>query len=163
GLKGFHDAVAARYQSSDPALSTEIVYGGKERPAPEVCRLAEQLRVRLRSFVEYQGITDFREYVKRQTSALANDKIYPPSLYVPQHGGMVFDVDGFDERSLRMSNGPAAERFETILQATSADAKVIVTSRTQHFESEKQVRTVLYGRAQPGPGLRYCKLLKFED
>src|SRR5262249_4196180 len=55
----------------------------------------------------------------------------------------------------------AAEHFETILQAASGDAKVVVTSRTQHFESEKQVRTVLYDSAQPVPGLRYCKLLSF--
>jgi WD40 repeat protein len=221
--------------------------------------------VRLRSFVEYQGITDFRPYVLKQTATLERDLVYPPSLYVPQRmrfeagteqgqtddafgqvkewltfpdprfivilgdfgngktfllhelarrlggdpygptpilidlralekartvdtliaqhlaaagmeridlaafrymlqqGRIVLLFDGFDELALRVSYDRAAEHFETILQATGGDAKVIVTSRTQHFESDKQVRTILYDRARPVPGLRYCKLLSFEE
>ena len=47
-------------------------------------RRAAAERVRLRSFVEYQGLIDFRNYVTRQSRARAEDPRYPPSLYVPQ-------------------------------------------------------------------------------
>ena len=40
--------------------------------------------VRLRSFVDYQGLLDLRPLVDRQTERLVADRIYPPALYVPQ-------------------------------------------------------------------------------
>jgi WD40 repeat protein/3',5'-cyclic AMP phosphodiesterase CpdA len=262
-LELFIAHVDAKYRANDPALTSEIVYGGSELPSPGVIRHAEQRRVRLLSFVEYQGIIDFRGYLKRQTGTLEADTIYPPSLYVPQRmhfaigsdygqtddavtqvaewlvspearfvlilgdfgtgktfllhelarrlgcdghgltpmlvelralekaqkvetlvaqhlagvgveridlaafrymlqqGRIALLFDGFDELALRVSYDRAAEHFDTIVQAAAGDAKIVVTSRTQHFESEKQVRTVLYERAQPLPGLRYCRLLPF--
>jgi WD40 repeat protein len=83
--------------------------------------------------------------------------------YMLRQGRIVLLFDGFDELALRVNYERAAEHFETIVQAAAGDAKVIVTSRTQHFESESQVRTVLSQRAQPLPGLRYCKLLPFGE
>src|SRR5262249_38538415 len=41
-------------------------------------------RVHLVSFIEYQGLIDFRAYLSRQTARLTADPIYPLSLYVPQ-------------------------------------------------------------------------------
>ncbi len=258
-------SVDASYRASDPTMSTEIVYGGTVLPAPEVLRAAEQRRVRVRSFVEYQGITDFGAYVRKQTATLEQDPIYPPSLYVPQRmhfvaagaenatndaleqvrewllspdprfvlilgnfgtgktfllhelarrlggdahgptpilvdlralekartldtlvaqhlaaagmdridlaafrymlrqGRIVLLFDGFDELALRVSYDRAAEHLDTLLQAAAGDAKVVVTSRTQHFESDRQVRTVLYDRVQPVAGLRYCALQSFSE
>jgi WD40 repeat protein/3',5'-cyclic AMP phosphodiesterase CpdA len=264
-LDRFLELVDAPYRASDSGLISEIVYGGGELPAPDVVDEAKRRRVRVSSFVEYQGIIDFRAYVRKQTAKLERDEIYPPSLYVAQRmrfaigtdeiqtdhalaqvqewiaspdprfvlilgdfgtgktfllhelarrlgsddrgltpvlvdlralekartldtliaqhladagmeridlaafrymlqqGRIVLLFDGFDELALRVSYERAADHFETILQATGGDAKVLLTSRTTHFESEKQVRTILYERAQPVPGLRYCKLLPFTE
>ena len=40
--------------------------------------------VRLRSFTEFQGLLDLRDYVAGQTARLRADRRYPPALYVPQ-------------------------------------------------------------------------------
>ena len=263
-LERFLAAVDAPYRSGDSGLISEIVFSG-DRPSSDVVREAERRRVRLQSFVEYQGLIDFAPYVQKQTERLASDTIYPPSLYVPQRmrfhvgeevhhvenalaqveewlleprprfvlilgdfgtgktfllhelarrmgadgtglvplfvelralekaqsldalmaqhlarsgvdlidlrafrymlqqGRVVLFFDGFDELALRVSYDRAAEHFETLVQAAAGDAKVVVTSRTQHFETDKQVRTVLFDRAQPLPGLRYCKLQPFTE
>lgn len=87
----------------------------------------------------------------------------PAFRYMLKQGRIVLFFDGFDELALRVSYDRAAEHFETLVQAAEGDAKVVVTSRTQHFESEKHVRTVLYDRAQPLPGLRYCRLQPFRE
>lgn len=261
-LDSFVTTVDGLYRGGDSGLISEIVYGG-ERPSEEVIREAERRRIRLHSFVEYQGLIDFRPYVEKQTARLENDEIYPPSIYVPQRmlfhigqdqgdtedalaqaqewlvqpdarfvlilgdfgtgktfllhelarrmgqdgtgltpmfvdlralekartldvliaqhlarfgddhidlkafrdmlqlGRIVLLFDGFDELALRVSYDRAAEYFDTLAQAVAGQAKVVVTSRTQHFESDEQVRTVLYKRAQPLPGLCYCKLQPF--
>ncbi|WP_261561806.1 pentapeptide repeat-containing protein [Frankia tisae] len=40
--------------------------------------------IRLRSFLEFQGLLDLRDFVARQTAEITADRRYPPSLYVPQ-------------------------------------------------------------------------------
>jgi 3',5'-cyclic AMP phosphodiesterase CpdA len=83
-LDRFLTLVDAKYRISDSGLTSEIVYGGSEPVAEDIVREAERRRVLLLSFVEYQGIIDFRGYIKRQTDKLEKDTIYPPALYVPQ-------------------------------------------------------------------------------
>ena len=79
---GIHDG----YRKTDSGVISILVYGGD--PAPEeIVAEASRQRIRLRSFVEYQGLLDFRPYVEKQTSRLADDPLYPPSLYVPQRMG----------------------------------------------------------------------------
>ena len=55
--------------------------------------------------VEYQGLTDFRPYVDRQTQKLVFDPLYPPSLYVPQHA------------DLQISTSPDRKRVENVMDA----------------------------------------------
>ena len=45
--------------------------------------------VRLRSFVEYQGLLDLRPLAEAQRERLAVDRIYPARLYVPQRYRLV--------------------------------------------------------------------------
>ena len=40
--------------------------------------------MRLRSFIEFQGMLDLRDYVTGQTARMMADSLYPPALYVPQ-------------------------------------------------------------------------------
>ena len=244
----FLDHIHAAQQRENPYASSSLVYGGD--PAPEeLLRLARARRVSLRSFIDYQGLIDFRHHVEQQTSRLAADRIYPPGLFVPQRlryamsldemesedafatldewlaspydrfvlvlgdfgtgktfllhelsrrlgerGGPLVPVlielralekarklepliaqhlteagmeridlpafqymlaegriallfDGFDELALRVSYERAAEHFDTILAAATGHAKVVVTSRTQHFLSDQQIRTALGDRA----------------
>jgi energy-coupling factor transporter ATP-binding protein EcfA2 len=219
----------------------------------------------LRSFVELQGIIDFRAHVERQTARLESDVIYPPGLYVPQRlqydagaervevddalakitvwlrepraqfvlvlgdfgagktfllhelarrmpndiphlvpmlvelralekantleqlvaqhlalageryidldaipymlreGKIALLFDGFDELAQRVTYQRATEHFESLVQAAGGDAKVVVTSRTQHFESDRQVKLALLERAELVPSLSLCRLQPFDD
>ncbi|WP_043638857.1 TIR domain-containing protein [Nonomuraea candida] len=64
-------------------LAAELVYQGP--PAPRALR-DDLMRkgVRLRTFVEFQGLLDLSGYVTEQTARLTGDRRYPPALYVPQ-------------------------------------------------------------------------------
>ncbi len=76
-------AVHRRYERTDSGAISTLVYGG-ESPAAAIAAEAARSRVRLRSFVEYQGLLDFRTYLARQTRRLTDDPRYPPPLYVEQ-------------------------------------------------------------------------------
>jgi hypothetical protein len=64
-------------------VPSELVYTGPPAPALLQAR-AQRAGVRLRSFVEYQGLVDLRPLVEQQTARLTTDKLYPAALYVPQ-------------------------------------------------------------------------------
>ncbi|MCP4697050.1 MAG: NACHT domain-containing protein [Gammaproteobacteria bacterium] len=245
-LKRFSRQVAEKYRSGDPLLISYLVYNG-ERAPEELIHSAAQQRIRLQSFIEYQGLIDFRHYLERQTEKLQDDPVYPPDLYVPQqlrwqlgqdapvegkalpllqkwlaepkgrfvlvlgdfgtgktfllhelartlgeaqHPGLIpillemrtlektnsldrlaaqqlagdenlsftpkkfrymleqgriaLLFDGFDELAQRVTYTRAAEHLDTLLEAAQGEqARVIVTSRTQHFLSDKQVKQKL--------------------
>ena len=260
----FQREVFALYRAYDPNLLCELVYGGD--PAPEeLVRKASADGVRLCSFVEFQGIIDFRNYVARQSRRLESDVVYPPQLYVSQHliyevgrderqsrdacgtilewlreplarfalvlgdfgagktfllhelarrmpmeiprltpvlielralekapvleqliaqhlaakeerlidldafpymlrkGRIALLFDGFDELAQRVTYARATEHFETLLQAAAGRAKVVVTSRTQHFESDRQVKNAIFERTTALPGLHVARLQPFDE
>lgn len=261
-LQAFLSEVDSRYRRSDPGLVSTLVYGGE--PAPEsLHREATKCRVRLLSFLEYQGLIDFRAYVVGQTLRLAADPIYPSWLYVPQrlrfdlgrgpeetqdaadtilewlsspHGRFILILgdfgtgktfllhelaqriadartglipillqmrslekgrsldellaqqfvrhgmddfvprkfrymleqgriallfDGFDELALRVTYPRAAEHFDTLLQAAAGSAKVVVTSRRQHFLTDRQAANALGERVESLLGSRIVLLQSF--
>ena len=82
-FQAFLDELDGPYRKSDPGLISFLIYGGSPAPADLVAE-AHSRRVHLQSFVEYQGLIDFRTYLAGQTAKLAADPIYPPRLYVPQ-------------------------------------------------------------------------------
>ncbi|PPK65579.1 TIR domain-containing protein [Actinokineospora auranticolor] len=234
-------------QRNNEELTSELVYQGRH---PGVTLRAEAARdgVRVRSFTEFQGLLDLRDYVAAQTERLRQDRVYPPDLYVQQrfretagtaasdaavrdnvvaelvdllagdegrfvllmgdfgrgktfamrrlamtlptalpgvtpilielhaldkahsvdglvaahlanHGESRIDLrafryllrqgrivllfDGFDELASRVSYDRAADHLTTLLAAAEDRAKIVVTSRTQHFQNDAQVRTAL--------------------
>ncbi|MFI9271450.1 pentapeptide repeat-containing protein [Kitasatospora sp. NPDC052896] len=230
----------------------ELVYDGPP-PSRALRDRARRRGVRLRSFVEFQGLLDLRDYVAAQSERLHTDTQYPPSLYLPQryrrldrpsvgeHEGLVDELlrlldgdqgrfvlllgdfghgktfalrelarriplelphltplfielkaldraltvdelvaahlagrgidtidlrafryllrqgrivlllDGFDELVNRVSYERAADHLQVLLDASVDAAKIIVTSRTQHFASQEQVFTALGERVDQHP------------
>lgn len=82
--------------------------------------------------------------------------------YMLAEGRMALLFDGFDELALRVSYERALEHFATVAQAAEGNAKVVVTSRTQHFLTDTEVKKELARRAEVLPGYRLFKLLPFD-
>ncbi|MGH3871700.1 MAG: TIR domain-containing protein [Pseudonocardiaceae bacterium] len=75
--------VVEGFLSYQPGPGSELVYDGPA-PAAELREEAQRRGVRLRSFLEFQGLLDLTGYLERQTDRLRADPVYPPELYVPQ-------------------------------------------------------------------------------
>lgn len=83
--------------------------------------------------------------------------------YLIAEGRVLLLFDGFDELALRITYDQAAEHLKSLVQAARGRAKVVLTSRTQHFLSERQVETALSAQLSGLPGHRLVKLLEFDD
>ena len=104
------DAFAAQLHSGELESGAELVYSG---PRPPATLRDEALRrgIRVRSFTEFQGLLDLRDYVAGQTARLAADPRYPHALYVPQRF-----------RDLEAEHAPAADNLvEDLLRELAAD------------------------------------------
>jgi predicted NACHT family NTPase len=105
-------------------------------------RLGERRNVTVPVFIELRDLEK-----SRSLDALLGQ-------HFPQHGMKRFDYqafremlvegrivllfDGFDQLAERVTARAAARHLETVLQAATGDAKVVITSRTGHFMDEQQ-------------------------
>ncbi|MEE1782186.1 TIR domain-containing protein [Streptomyces sp. SP17BM10] len=240
----------------------ELVYEGPP-PGRALREHARRRGVRLRSFVEFQGLLDLQDYVAAQSARLRSDDRYPPSLYLPQRyrrldaptptsgdglvdhllgrldgdqgrfvlllgdfghgktfalrelarriplelpqltplfielqaldrahsfdelvaahlaghgidtidlrafrymlrqGRIVLLFDGFDELVNRVSYERAADHLRVLLDASVDSAKIVVSSRTQHFSSQQQVLTALGERVRQHPQRELLDIQEF--
>jgi WD40 repeat protein/nucleoside phosphorylase len=83
--------------------------------------------------------------------------------YMLAAGRIALLFDGFDELALRLTYDRALEHFETVMAAAGGNAKVVLTSRTQHFLTDHQVRRALAERAEQVPGYRLIQLDRFGE
>lgn len=240
------DRFIAQVHATDSGSEAVLVYAGDAPSAGLRQRaISHGVRVRVRSFIEFQGLLDLRGYVAAQSARLSTSEQYAPGLYLPQryrdadrpdgqerdglveellelmesdHGRFVLllgdfghgktfalrelarriaeqlphltplliplstldrahsleglvaahlaghDVDtidlralrymlaqgrvvllfdGFDELVHRVSYDRAADHLQVLLDAAVDNAKIVVSSRTQHFKSHAQVLTAL--------------------
>jgi WD40 repeat protein/3',5'-cyclic AMP phosphodiesterase CpdA len=101
------------------------------------------------------------ELVAQHLAAYGEERIDLAAFrYMLRTGGIALLFDGFDELALRMTYDRAAMHLETLLQAAEGQAKIVATSRTQHFVSHAQALTALGERVGLVPSRR---LLEVED
>ncbi|GAB6899024.1 TIR domain-containing protein [Kineosporia succinea] len=81
--------------------------------------------------------------------------------YMLEHGRIVLLFDGFDELVTRTTYERAADHLETLLRAATGSAKIVVSSRTQHFQSASQVLTALGDRVGLLPQRRLLSIEEF--
>ncbi|UQA60134.1 pentapeptide repeat-containing protein [Polyangium aurulentum] len=82
--------------------------------------------------------------------------------YMLREGQVALLFDGFDELAARVSYDRADAHFDTIMAAAEGQAKIVVTSRTQHFRTKEQLMTALGVRAHRLPGYRVMTLEPFD-
>jgi WD40 repeat protein len=83
--------------------------------------------------------------------------------YMLENGQIALLFDGFDELVSRVRYERATEHFNGVLEATQGRAKVVVTSRTQHFYSDDQIGNELARRAETIAGYRVAAIRPFTD
>ncbi|XXX78777.1 pentapeptide repeat-containing protein [Sorangium sp. So ce134] len=99
-----------------------------------------------------------------QHFALADEPIDPRAFsYMLAEGRIALLFDGFDELALRLTYDRVLEHFETVVQAAEGIAKVVVTSRTQHFLDDRQIKQELARRAEQVQGYRLVQLQGFGE
>lgn len=83
--------------------------------------------------------------------------------YMLEHGRIALFFDGFDELALRVSYDRAVEHFDTLIEAARGNAKIVITSRSQHFLNDQQIKSALAERADRIPGSRMVRLQPFDE
>ncbi|MGW1803488.1 WD40 domain-containing protein [Streptomyces sp. NPDC002078] len=81
--------------------------------------------------------------------------------YMLQQGRIVLLFDGFDELVNQVTYDRAAERLQVLLDSAVDSAKIVVSSRTQHFRSQGQVLTALGERVGLLPHRRVLAVQEF--
>ncbi|HET8662591.1 MAG TPA: TIR domain-containing protein [Micromonosporaceae bacterium] len=81
--------------------------------------------------------------------------------YMLRQGRIVLLFDGFDELVTRTTYERATDHLDTLLSAAVEHAKIVVTSRTQHFQSHGQVLTALGERVGLLPQRRVLSVEEF--
>lgn len=260
----FASTIQSRYSRDDRSVGSLIVYGGDKPPDEPLQREAQRLGVTLQSWVQFQGLIPFGDYVESQRRQLQRDPRYLSHLFVPQkiryttpageavehdnaleavldmlaepegrfivilgefgtgksflqrqialrlsdlprpqpiliemrtlekandfdqliaqhlvrhgfpslnlrafrymleQGRLALLFDGFDELALRVSYDRAADHLQTLIQAAAGNAKIVVTSRTEYFESDQQVKTALAEKLEVIGGRRLVHLQRFD-
>ena len=84
--------------------------------------------------------------------------------YMLEEGRIALLFDGFDELADRVTYETVHAHFDTVLSAAQGgSAKVVLSSRRQHFLSESRVKLELTRRAEVIPGFHLMMLLPFEE
>ncbi|WP_309238025.1 pentapeptide repeat-containing protein [Streptomyces albidus (ex Kaewkla and Franco 2022)] len=81
--------------------------------------------------------------------------------YMLGQGRVVLLFDGFDELVNRVSYDRAADHLQVLLDASVDNAKIVVSSRTQHFKSQAQILTALGERVGMLPQRRILSIEGF--
>jgi WD40 repeat protein/nucleoside phosphorylase len=129
---------------------------GKEEGAALIPVLIE-----MRSLQKQRTLRELvaQHFASREVSRFEVEKF----LYMLREGRIVLLFDGFDELALRVTYDQVLEHFRTLVEAAEGRAKVIVTSRTQHFLTDHQVKQELARRAEAIPGYRLVQLERFTE
>jgi uncharacterized protein YjbI with pentapeptide repeats/3',5'-cyclic AMP phosphodiesterase CpdA len=97
------------------------------------------------------------QYLRRLDGGGGTD---PKVRHMVAHGRVTLLLDGFDELVQRVSYPTAAAYLETLLAAATGEAKIVLTSRSQHFRDDSQIRQALLGTAT---GRDACRIVTLED
>lgn len=81
--------------------------------------------------------------------------------YMLREGRIVLLFDGFDELAARVTYERATAHLDTLLEALDGKAKIVVSSRTQHFRTNAQVLTALGERVGMMPHRRVLNVESF--
>lgn len=83
--------------------------------------------------------------------------------YMLERGRLCLLFDGFDELVHKVTYDRATAHLDTILEAVQSSAKVMVTSRTEHFVNEAAVKQTMFRQVEDVAGRRIVYLEGFNE
>nr|WP_158605580.1 pentapeptide repeat-containing protein [Amycolatopsis panacis] len=83
--------------------------------------------------------------------------------YLLREGRVVLLLDGFDELAQRPTYERVKQHFEMLRQAAEGSAKIVMTSRHQHFATDSDVLNEVGRSARSLPGARVIRLTPLDD
>ncbi|WP_224240699.1 WD40 domain-containing protein [Hyalangium gracile] len=139
---------------------TFVLHELARRMAAERTSLVPVL-IEMRSLQKHQSLKALiaQHFAAADIGRLETDQF----LYMLREGRIALLFDGFDELALRVTYERVMEHFGTLVEAAQGRAKVIITSRTQHFLTDNDVKRELAQRAEALPGYRLIKLEPFNE
>jgi WD40 repeat protein/nucleoside phosphorylase len=130
-------------------------------------RMATQQKALVPVLIEMRSLQKHRSLkalIAQHFAAADLGRLEPDKfLYMLSKGRIALLFDGFDELALRVTYDQVMEHFSTLVEAVQGQAKVVITSRTQHFLTHQQVKRELGERAAALPGYRLIELDRFSD
>jgi WD40 repeat protein/nucleoside phosphorylase len=130
-------------------------------------RLATQQHALVPVLIEMRSLQKHRSLkalIAQHFAAADLGRLEPDKfLSMLKSGRIALLFDGFDELALRVTYDQVMEHFNTLIEAVQGEAKVVITSRTQHFMTHQQVKRELGERAAALPGYRFIELARFSD
>ncbi|WP_433937440.1 pentapeptide repeat-containing protein [Sorangium cellulosum] len=140
---------------------------GKTFLMRELCRRLTAAGGRTPVLVEMRALEKRRslnELLAQHFAAAGMGKIDLDGFrYLLAEGRVILLFDGFDELAFRVSYDRVLEHFATVLEAASERAKVVVTSRTGHFLTDREANKELVDRAEQTGHARLFKLEPFGE
>ncbi|WP_169787097.1 pentapeptide repeat-containing protein [Hyalangium minutum] len=141
------------------AGKTFLLHELARRMAPE--KALVPVLIEMRSLQKHVSL---KQLIAQHFAAADLGRLEPDKfLYLLRSGRIALLFDGFDELALRVTYDQVMEHFNTIIEAVQGDAKVVITSRTQHFLTDQQVKRQLGERAALLPGYRLIELERFSE
>jgi hypothetical protein len=131
------------------------------RALPERIGGLEPLLVELRTLEKGPDLFDV---VRQHLSRLDIGDVTDAKVrHLITRGRVALLLDGFDELVQRITYPTAAAYLGTLLEAVTDEAKVVLTSRTQHFSDDRQIRTALLTTRTGREATRIVALEDFSD
>lgn len=91
-----------------------------------------------------------RQLLSRHMALSGMDRIDLDAFeFMMGEGKIALFLDGLDTLALRTTYDRAAEQLDWVLGASRGDAKVVITSRRQHFLTDHQAKRALLARVEP--------------
>jgi WD40 repeat protein/uncharacterized protein YjbI with pentapeptide repeats/3',5'-cyclic AMP phosphodiesterase CpdA len=121
----------------------------------------EPLLVELRTLDKGPDLYDVvGQHLRRlDVGNVTNDRV----RHLIDHGGVALLLDGFDELVQRVTYPTAAAYLGTLLEGATGQAKIVVTSRSQHFSDDSQIRAALLETSSGRDASRIIALEDFTD
>jgi Pentapeptide repeats (8 copies)/WD domain, G-beta repeat/Trypsin-like peptidase domain len=116
--------------------------------------------IRMRDLEQAHEVSDLVMYALRQAGQLRLDA--GRLEYLRRESRIALLFDGFDELARRVTYAQAEEHFVRIVASAQGRAKIVLTSRREHFLTDRGTRAALARRMAAGVNAQLVEIIDFD-